>query len=225
MRQLVNGRIEGKQLRNLLGIQFFAEGQSEGGSDSSGNPEAGGNLSANPNQGEGNPEGKTFTQSDVQRMMANEKRTARTALLKELGFEGKDVKSDVQSIKAILDSQKTDAQRASDKEKQLETAKTTAENKAAMLECKLEAMKQGVTPEALDDVMTLAMSKVNEDTTLETVLKDLKSKYPAFFGQSQSNGTGNPINPPKRVGQEESLGQRLAKAKAKPATKSNYFKN
>lgn len=175
------------------------------------------------------PAGKTYTQEQLNTMMANEKRTARQAILKELGFDIKDDKSfkdTMKNIKATLDAGKTQAQLDAEAKVAAETAKAEAEAKAAKLEMKVAALAAGANPEYLDDIIVLAQSKVNETTTVEKVMEEFKTKYPAFFGENSGNsGTGRSTNPPrKQTAGAEGLGQRLAKAN-KPAAKSSYFKN
>lgn len=175
------------------------------------------------------PAGKTYTQEQLNTMMANEKRTARQAILKELGFDIKDDKSfkdTMKNIKATLDAGKTQAQLDAEAKVAAETAKAEAEAKAAKLEMKVAALAAGANPEYLDDIIVLAQSKVNETTTVEKVMEDFKTKYPSFFKEnSGGSGTGRSNNPPRKpTAGTEGLGQRLAKVN-KPATKSSYFKN
>lgn len=174
---------------------------------------------------------KTYTQSQLNSMMANEKRTARQALLKELGFESVDDKSykdTVKNIKATLDAGKTQSQLDAEARANAETARAEAEAKAARLEMKVAALAHGVKPDFLDDVITLAQSKVTDEVTVETVLADFKTKYPSFFmttGEPAPAGTGSSNNPPrKNPTGSDSLGKRLAKT-GKTTAKSSYFKN
>ena len=175
------------------------------------------------------PAGKSYTQEQLNTMMANEKRTARQALLKELGFDIKDDKSykdTIKNIKATLDAGKTQAQLDAEAKAAAETAKAEAEAKANKLEMKVAALAAGVNPEYLDDIIVLAQSKVSDTMPVEKVMEEFKTKYPAFFGETSGNsGTGRSTNPPrKQTAGSEGLGQRLAKAN-KPAAKSSYFKN
>ena len=75
-----------------------------------GDPGNQGNQQGNQNnQGGQGSEGKTYTQEQINSMMAAEKRTARNALLKELGFEGikdENYKDTVAGIKKTLDAVK-----------------------------------------------------------------------------------------------------------------------
>lgn len=173
-------------------------------------------------------EGKTYTQEQLNTLMANEKRTARQALLKELGFELKDdkaYKDTVKNIKATLDAGKTQAQLDAEAKTAAETAQLEAETKAAKLEMKVAALSAGANPDYLEDIMLLAQGKVSDTVTVEAAIEGLKTKYPVFFSKAvASSGTGNTTNPPRKGSTEESFGQRLAKVN-KPSGKSNYFKN
>ena len=162
-------------------------------------------------------------------MMANEKRTARQAILKELGFDIKDDKSfkdTLKSIKDTLDAGKTQAQLDAEAKVAAETAKAEAETKAAKLEMKVAALAAGANPEYLDDIIILAQSKVSETMPVEKVMEEFKTKYPSFFAEaSGGSGTGRSNNPPRKPpAGTEGLGQRLAKAN-RPVNKSTYFKN
>lgn len=174
--------------------------------------------------------GKSYTQEQINSMMASEKRTARQALLKELGFEVGDDKSyrdTLASIKQTLDANKTQAQKDAEARKLAESSLATAQANAKLLETKIAALSAGVQPDSLDDVIALASTKVNGATTIDRVLEDLKAKYPVFFGGaggSSTGGTGVGTNPPKKPQGGEGMGKRLAQMN-KGAGKSTYFKN
>lgn len=203
-----------------IGLQFFADPPAESPAEPPAPPAE---PPAEP------PAGKTYTQEQLNAMMANEKRTARQAILKELGFDIKDDKSfkdTMNNIKATLNAGKTQAQLDAEAKVAAETAKAEAEAKAAKLEMKVAALAAGANPEYLDDIIVLAQSKVNETTTVENVMEEFKTKYPSFFTENScGSGTGRSNNPPRKPPTgTEGLGQRLAKVN-KPATKSSYFKN
>lgn len=175
------------------------------------------------------PAGKSYTQEQLNAMLANEKRTARQAILKELGFEvsnPKEYKATVKGIKAQLDAGKTQAQLDAEARATAETEKAEAEAKANMLEMKVAALAAGVNPQYLDDVIILAQAKVNDTTTVDKVITEIKNKYTTFFEESSTtSGTGRSNNPPRKPATKtEGLGQRLAKAN-RPVNKSTYFKN
>ena len=223
-----------ESLYNRIGLQFFAadgagsgaggEGGTDGGQGGTDGNQAGSSGTAG-SQGTG---AKTFTQEDVNRMMANEKRTARSALLKELGYEVKDGKitETVATIKGILDSGKT--QQQLDQE-----ARTTAENnlaaeksKTSALQARVDVMTAGVKPEFVDDAIAMLLPQVTEQKPLSKLLEEYKTKYPAWYGESSgSGGTGNSTKNGRNTGGTQTgLGKRLAESN-KSAAKSSYFKN
>lgn len=226
-----------KSLYNRIGLQFFAaDGAGSGaGGDGGATGTDGGQGGDNGNQaGSGGAAGsqgtgsKTFTQEDVNRMMANEKRTARSALLKELGYEVKDGKitETIATVKGILDSGKT--QQQLDQE-----ARTTAENnlaaeksKTSALQARVDVMTAGVKPEFVGDAIAMLLPQVTEQKPLSKLLEEYKTKYPAWYGESSgSGGTGNSTKNGRNTGGTQSgLGKRLAESN-KSAAKSSYFKN
>lgn len=171
---------------------------------------------------------KTYTQEQLNAMMANEKRTARQAILRELGVElkdEKDYKTMVGELKKTLDAGKTQAQLDAEAKTAAETAKLAAEARAQAAEYKITALTKRVNPEAMEDVIALAMPKVTDTKSFEMVLDELKAKYPQFFEDGET-GTGSHLNPPRKsTGPNEGLGTRLAKQTKQAPIKSAYFKN
>lgn len=188
------------------------------------------NLGSAQTQGNTQASGKSYTQEQLNAMMATEKRTARQALLKELGFtveDDKSFKDTMAGIKQTLDASKTQAQKDAEARKMAEEAKAAAEAKANQLTMKVSLLSAGVQAQYLDDVITIASSKVNETNPIEKVIEDLKQRYPMFFSVSSasSSGTGSGNNPPKKNQPgAESLGKQLAQVN-KQVHKSTYFKN
>ena len=220
-----------------IGLQFFAEG-GEGGASGTGNEDGKG---GNPNpeggaggQGTGGKPGTTFTQEDVNRLLKKERESAQKNLLKELGVEdAKSAKEGLAEYKKILDKDKTDSQKAQEDLAAETKAKTEAEKRALLAEAKVEVLSAGCKPEYLDDVITLAMTKVSEDKDLAAVVKEMKedSKYSTFFGEGGSGsgdkGTGGGSGF-KRKGDPDkkgSLGARLGAQTAKSTSKNPYFEN
>lgn len=210
-------------LYKRIGIQFFAE---EGGADSN-NSEGGEGGAGGQNGGTGT---KTFTQEEVNRMMAGEKRSARSALLKELGYEVKDGKyaDTVTAIKTILDAGKTQQQKDQEAKTTAEKALTEERSKASRLQARVDVMVAGVKPAFVDDAITMLLPQVTEEKTLSKLLDEYKTKYPNWFAEDStgSKGTGNPNNPPKNQGSKNTgdFGKRLAQVN-KPQGKSSYFKH
>lgn len=185
--------------------------------------------------------GKTFTQEQVTKMMTREKNQGRNAVFKELGIDPKDSKA-IAMVKALFDSQKTDDQRAAEEKAEVQSAKAEAEQRAVIAEAKAEAMMQGVKPQYVDDIVTLALAKMTEDSDLKTVIGEFKTKYPVWFGESDDGdddknkdkskgktgqrGTGSSVktdNDKKGDDKNKSLGARLAAQRKSSSKKSSYW--
>lgn len=214
-----------------IGIQFFAEG-AEGEEGGPGGDEGG--AGGDNNQGTGNQSGKTFTQEDVNALLKKEKESAKKALLKELGVEdAKSAKEGLAKYKEILEKDKTETQKAQDTANAAEKAKQEAEKRALLAEAKVEVLSAGCKPEYLEDVITLAMTKVSDDKDLAAVVKEMKedTKYSAFFGESDSGsgdkGTGGGAGFKRKEGSDKKggLGSRLGAQVANNTAKNPYFNN
>lgn len=180
------------------------------------------------NQGQQNPEGKNYTQAQINAMMANEKRTARQALLKELGFDIKDDQSYTEAlagIKKTLDAGKTQQQLDQEAKTKAEGEAKEANARAAAAEMKVSALTAGVKPERLDDMIILAQAKIAGGQKVDQAFADLKKNYPDAFGVESSGGTGSHVNPANKTGNDsDNRGTRLAKQNKTPV-KSSYFKH
>lgn len=187
------------------------------------------------NKGGKTAEGKTFTQDQVNRMMTKEKNQGRLAALKELGIDPKDTKA-VNMVKALIESQKTDEQKAAEKKSEDEAKVAEANQRALIAEAKAEAMLLGVKAKFVDDVVTLATTKMTDDSDLKTIIGEFKMKYPIWFGEDSEDGeeekdktgkkgTGSSVKTNKndKSGSEKSLGARLAAQRKSSNKKSNYW--
>lgn len=217
--------------KNFISFQFFAEPDTggSGGQQNTQNPNNQNNQNQQNNQQQ-NQQSTQYTQEQINTMMANEKRTARQALLKSLGIElkeGEKYEDAIKRVKGTLDAGKTQAQLDAEAKTKAEGERDEANKKVSALETKVAALSAGVKPEALDDVITLTQAKVLSGKTTEQALKELKEAYPVLFGESDKNsGTGNPNNPARnKGGNTEGLGARLAKNNKVATGKSSYFKN
>lgn len=209
-----------ESLFNRIGLQFFAA-DGEGGAGGEGGDQGG-----QSDQGGA----KTFTQEDVNRMMASEKRSARSALLKELGYEVKDGKftETITSIKKVLDAGKTQQQLDQEAANKAKTDLVAEQSKTSALQAKLDVLTAGVKPGFVDDAIAMLIPQVTEQKPLSKLLEEYKTKYPAWFGESSdqgSDGTGSSTrNNRNKGGNTQGLGKRLAESN-KSAAKSSYFKN
>lgn len=203
-----------------IGLQFFAEdGGSGSGTDGNGGDGGAGGTGGTGGSG---TQTKTFTQEEVNRMLANEKRQGRQAALKALGLDPND-KDAEKNAKAILDNQKTQAERDSEAVKNAQTAQADAEAKATAAERKLSALTSGCKKEFIEEVIALASAKVNDSTNFEAALKAVKEKCPAFFDDDNDPGTGGGQGH-RRQKQGEKPGSRGA-ALAQSVISSNPTKN
>lgn len=124
---------------------------------------------------------KTFTQEEVNGLVAKEVKKAQEKIFKSLGFEDvKSAKDGLKQLKEWQDSQKTEAEKKAeaiaDKEKQLEAV--ILENK--QLTAKYAALTLGVRSDAVDDVIALSQSKVTDDVTINDAIAEVLEKYPQF---------------------------------------------
>lgn len=187
------------------------------------------------------PKEKTFTQKQVNQMMAREKKQGRSSVFQELGINPDDAKT-LAMIKALVDSTKTDEQKAQEQQAQANAKVAEAEQKAMLAEAKAEAMQFGAQPQYVDDVVTLAVSKMSDNTDLKTVLGELKTKYPVWFtpgddgdeGDNKNNGsqatgqkgTGSSVkgsDKNKGTGATSGLGKRLAAQRRSGTDKKKSF--
>lgn len=179
---------------------------------------------------------KTFTQEQVNKMMAKEKSQGRIAALNELGVNPKDAAS-LAKVKEFIESQKTDDQKIQEKRLEEQAALNEANKRAVIAEAKAEAMVLGAKSQYVDDLVTLALSKVSEDSDMKTLLGELKIKYPVWFESANDNdpkdkgkkGTGSTVGGAgsKKDGKENSgLGARLAaQRKGGNTAKKSYWGN
>lgn len=215
------------------------EDQTDEGSGKSGSDDKSGKDKGGDDKGKS---GKTFTQEQVNKMMTREKNQGRSAALKELGIDPKDSKM-VAMVKALIESQKTDEQKASEKDAETQTKMNEAEQRAQVAEAKAEAMMLGVKTQYVDDVVTLALAKMTEDSDLKTIIGEFKTKYPVWFGEAESDdkddkgakdkvgqkGTGSSVKQAEKGGKkgepEKGLGARLAAQRRGTGKKSSYWGN
>lgn len=219
-----NIEVKGKKFMPL-NLQFFAESGSEAGSESGSedNPNNSGENDDNEDdEGEENrskPNKNTvyMTQEELSRKMTKEKKEGRMAILRELGIKVDDVKTNkevMDRFKEWNETQKTDAQKMSERIAELENV----EKENALLKVKIEALSMGANPSTLDDLISLATSKVDEENDIKAVMESLKTKYSMFFTPeiSQSAGTGSSRNNSRQgAAKETTLAERLAKSREK----------
>ena len=228
--------MKNRELKGLpFNLQFFAEengdegqngdGQANGDEGSKGNENGSGEQNKNTE--------KTFTQQQVNDMMAKEKKQGKQAMLNALGFKSEqEAKDSINLLKALQESQKSEEQKQEEAKKAALEDKEKAEQRAILAESKLTCIENGVNKESVEDVLTIAMSKVSDDKTLESVIADMKKekRYTSFFvdgNEGGSNGTGTtPSHSSSKKQNEDDYGKKLAErynAKQSGDTKSKFF--
>lgn len=213
-------------------------GAGEGGEGAQNGSEGGSGTDEGDGEGEGEGKGKTFTQEDVNRMMAKEKRQGRNSAFNELGINPKDEKT-IEQFKLFAEFMKSSKQTGggdggNDGANSAELLEIQSEK--MNLEIQVEAMKQGIKKEYVDDIATLVRARIaDEDTDVKTVIGEYRTKFPDWFGSDDGDegggkkggtgqrGTGKSMSKgASNKGKENDLGARLA-ANRKKSVKSSFW--
>ena len=222
-----------------MNLQLFGENGENSGSEGAGNANQQNNNQQNNNQNNQNSDGgageKTYTQAQVNVMLANEKRQGKQAILRALGIK------DVNEGKSKMQQQQQTNQQQLDEENQAaqllsnaRQAQINAEARAQAAERKLSVLKAGVRPEFVDDVVYIATGKATDAEDFEEVVTAMKETHSFYFMQDNNsnqnnNGTGGNANFKKQQQQQEqagALGKRLAEQRMKAVeNKVKFFDN
>lgn len=218
------------RFKMLMKMDADGSGGGAGGTD----PAAGDNGGNGGSDGDGNSGGsndKTFTQEQVNSMIAAEKRKNLSSVYKGLGFESEEAaKQFVEKYKQQEENNKSELVKEQEKNKQLEAEKKAEQSKAQDLQYKFDAMAEGCDAKAAEDVVVLAKAKMSDDKDFAAALKEVKEQYPTMFGQSESGGgTGSGGTSPRgklKAGDVSGMGKRLAEQRKQNNTAKNndYFK-
>ena len=194
------------------------------------------NGNQNDKSGSDSSSEKTFTQTEVNKMMAREKQQGRSSAYKELGIDPSDTNT-VSMFKAFIEAQKTTEQKANEQKAESDAKLAQAEEKARIAEAKATALKLGVKSECVDDVVALAITKVTDDNDVDSIINDFKSKYSFWFTDSEDDdsensvgkkGTGSSISGKKTSSKGgdsvKGIGKRLAAARKTSNVKKSYWK-
>ena len=211
-----------------MNLQLFGENGENSGSEGAGNTAQQNSNQQNSNQNNQNSDGgageKTYTQAQVNVMLANEKRQGKQAILRALGIK------DVNEGKSKMQQQQQTNQQQLDEENQAaqllsnaREAQINAEARAQAAERKLSVLKAGVRPEFVDDVVYIATGKATDAEDFEEVVTAMKETHSFYFMQDNNsnqnnNGTGGNANFKKQQQQQEqagALGKRLAEQRMK----------
>lgn len=195
------------------------------------------NSSADNKNDDSGSEEKTFTQDDVNRMMAREKKQGAQSILNRLGIKKLDAGLE-KEIKDYLESKKTDAQKQAEAAVNENKAIEEANNRALAAEIKAEAMQAGAQTQYVDDIVILIMAKASKESELdiETAISEIKTKYSVWFTSSSEEdvkgkkksvgekGTGSSVSSGKDKQEKgKNLGERLAANRRKSSGKKSYW--
>ena len=175
-------------------------------------------------------ESKTYTQKELQELLAKEKRQGKNSVLNALGLKSVDeAKAALNAAKAAADANKTEEQIAADALNAAKNAQKIAEDGLLKANRTILVMKQGFSPDYVDDVVAIASGKVTEDKDFESVLEDMKKSHPFYLTESAkaSEGTGTAASGFKKNSngaKTESYGERLAKKNMETAERANKVK-
>lgn len=147
---------------------------------------------------EGEPQGKTFTQEELNSILAKDKKSTRNSLLRELGIDNPDeAKSALEAAREYRRSQQSKEEQLAADLAEKDTALNDAISRADAAEAKVAAMVAGVDSKFIDKAVKLMGTYEGETVTekIEALLLDLpelKSKAvttgPANTGGKGSNG-------------------------------------
>lgn len=190
---------------------------------------------------------KTFTQDEVTRMMTTEKKQGRNSVYRQLGLDPntaseEDVANAFKEFTEYQNSKKSEAEKAAAKALEDQKKLEAAQQQLFLANAKVKAMQLGVQPQFVDDVVTLASTKLGDDekSDLDALAKavgELKAKYPTWFGQSDEDdnkakdknnagmrGTGSSVSgSSQRKEGESSMGARLAAQRKQTNKKSSFW--
>ena len=126
---------------------------------------------------------KTFTQEDVNGLVAKEAKKAQEKVLRDLGItDFSSAKEGLNQFKQWQESQKSEADKQAELLATTQKENAEAKSQIQMLEAKVAALSLGVKAELLDDAILLANHLVSEDVTIDTALAQVLEKYPMFKG-------------------------------------------
>ena len=233
VRELENKNEKGMFPFNL---QFFAEPAGDDEEQDDVDDESGDDSNKDDKDDE-----KKFTQSQVSKMMAKEKKQGRSSILKEFGFKDeKHAKSEMAKFNEWKKSQLTDEEKANQEKSELEIRAAQALREAEIAKAQVEALKLGAKPDCVEDIIALAMAKMTDDGDIKTLIAEIKTKHASMFsdGSEEENkgkgkkGTGTSLSDlsnqskSKDETKEEpkNLGAKLAAKRSASASKKSYWK-
>lgn len=211
--------------KRWLPVKFFDE-DGGAGSGTGNENNAGGNNGGNDNGA------KTFTQEEVNAMLAKEKQQGKNSVLRALGLKTVDEgKAAIEAGKNAANKDKTAEEQAAETLAAEKTARTTAEQNLLAANRKIAVMQAGFNPQYVDDVVAIASGKVTDDKDFETVIEEMKKSHSFYLANADANnqqnkGTGKNAAGFKKGNNDDKTpyGQQLAKQRIDAQKKVNEYK-
>lgn len=210
-------------------LPFYFSPEAVGGDSKQVNGQPNNSIKEEPNTPKNvSEEPKTYTQEEVNALLAKEKRQGKNSVLNALGIKTvEEAKNALNAAKAAADANKTEEQLAADALNAAKSAQTTAENNLLIAQRTISVMKAGFNPQYVDDVVAIASGKVTDDKDFEAVIEEMKATH-AFYLTTEAKpkeGTGTAASGFKKNSnsQEESYGAKLAKKNVETIKKNNEY--
>lgn len=122
---------------------------------------------------------KSFSQEDVNGLVAKEAKKAQEKLLKQLGIEDfNSAKEGLAKFREFQESQKTEAEKQAEQLATYQQQAQQAAEEAQTLKAQLSALKANVNPDYLDDVLLLAKNK--EADSIDEAIASVLERHPHF---------------------------------------------
>lgn len=180
-----------------------------------------------------NKASKTYTQEEVNALLAKEKRQGKNSVLKALGLASVDEgKAAIETARQAANATKTAEEVAAEALNAEKTARSKAENDLLVAQRTVAVMKAGFKPEFVDDVVAIASTKVTEDKDFDSVLEEMKKSHQFYLVEQKNEaGTGTPaagFKKSEKNSNDKTYGQRLAEnkvAELQRVNKIDFFKN
>lgn len=210
-------------------LPFYFSPDAVGGDSQQNNGQPNNSISEGQNKPQNtSEEPKTYTQEEVNALLAKEKRQGKNSVLNALGLKTvEEGKATLNAAKAAADANKTEEQLAADALNAAKNAQTAAENSLLVAQRTISVMKAGFDPQYVDDVVAIAAGRVTEEKDFDAVIAEMKESYKFFLlGNAERNeGTGTAASGFKKSNapQGESYGEKLAKKNVETAKKTNEY--
>lgn len=230
-------------MHRMMKLMFSPEGNNGGSASEAATASKTGTSASTNENTQGNKEGgvktsseapKTYTQEEVNALLAKEKRQGKNSVLKALGLASVDEgKATIEAAQKVRDANKTAEEVAAEALTAEKTARSKAQSDLLVAQRTISVMKAGFKPEYVDDVVAIASVKVTEDKDFDAVIEEMKKTHQFYLVEQkkEDSGTGTPAAGFKKTDKnsnEKTYGQRLAENKVaayQRANKVDFFKN